>query len=124
MKLRFRWIVLALTMLALPVGCGGEEEETAGGGSQADFEKTFAPFDGFSYSTGDVPKKGQAQVSLSARAQGDLTVVGIGDVGDGKLLGRQGTGKVSLKGGFFLDGNIKVDAFGVKHSGDLPGLKD
>lgn len=127
MSLRAIGSVASLLVFAL-TACEADAVDGNGDGASSasgvDFAATFEPFAGFAHDTGDVPATGPAHVSLRATASGSFVIAGSGDVVGTKIVGRKGTGKASLDGGFHLDGNIALDAGAVKYSGNLPGLKD
>ena len=121
---------VAVGLCAVLIACGGDDDEVTKNGPDgaAKFKTTIEPFSAAKLGTnGYQPKTGPAQISLDVNAKGSLLIQGGGDIADGKLVGRVGSGTLKLDAGFSLEGKLKVNT-GIPgaptYDDSIPGLKD
>ena len=122
-----RWLllpVLALAFATVPLACGSDP---AAGGFELAAETDLFP--GFAFDTGLQPPAAPVQASFALKAGGTATaavqaIASDGDAGPA-LYGVPGTGKVTVKGSFSLEGKLHIAVSGLpSYDGPIPGLEN
>src|SRR4051812_19446901 len=128
---------LATSAGMLGAACGGGDTSTGStseatgptGPIEITFDGESDLFPSLNYSTGLLPPSSPVQASFTVTAKGAQKVHAIASPGGSKdaptLTGLPGKGTISLDGGFFLVGQLKVDIKGLpSYDGPIPGIEN
>ena len=128
---RARWAVVLLCFACGSTGLGGGCKKSSSGAGAAStdvvFHGTTPLFTGFMSDSGLVPPGSPVQVELMLSATGATDVDAAGKSGgsgaSATVYGTPGSGKVTVHGGFALQGKLSADVKGfTKYDGPIPGF--
>jgi len=120
--------VFAAACVLVGIACKSSSSSSGGMGTQnVTFHGAAPLFSGFSFDTGLIPAGSPVQVELSLKADGETDVDAAGKTGgsgsDLTVYGTPGSGKVTLKGKFALEGQLNANVSGLpSYNGPIPGF--
>ncbi|MBI5535196.1 MAG: hypothetical protein HY898_20890 [Deltaproteobacteria bacterium] len=120
-------VALPLVMGLVACGSSGDGGGGASGPSEVAFHADVSAIPGVSKDTGLQPSGSPVQLQLKVSASGngaiDAAAFASGSAGAPVLTSKPGSGKVSVQGGFALEGRLVASVTGLpSYDGPVPGL--